>query len=514
MALATLTNLIRKDPTFKHTFTAFIVDHKLRDGSAKEAASVTESLEPLGIEPQILRLDWTGHGDPRGLSNFESVARTLRYQALGKACAAHKIPHLIFGHHADDQAETVLSRAINGYTGLGLQGIAATAPIPECAGLHGVNRSGTPRLMGGSEGQLLPSHLEAWRPQPSRNRNAIIAVEDGGVSIHRPLLRYAKKELEGICRSAGVVWHEDPTNSDKTLTIRNSIRYLQLSDVLPEALRRSSLVQTAEEVRIKKEEVQRHAQMMFEKTPIELDLRSGKATVTLWTTLQDFGDMQHTYHVRAEFVRKLLLLVSPTAEVSLQHLDQCIEMVFAPVDAMRSAAKSVPRTIQIAGVSVTCAKSAQHAGLTIILQRQAPVRLARDSMQCVYSNSGWSEWLLWDHRYWIRVYVDVAASDPDTTMHMAFLSPDSLGQLRKRYKNMKPRASSLERALSLVPDRERWIVPALVSRMHNEDRIVALPSLHWRDLSWEMYETERPRQWEIRYKNIDFPKTAYHHLIQ
>ncbi|EME40936.1 hypothetical protein DOTSEDRAFT_56007 [Dothistroma septosporum NZE10] len=517
MALATLTKIIKEDSTFPHTFTGFIVDHRLREDSSEEAILVAKSLKQLDIEPMILNLDWNGHGDPRELNNFESVARTLRYQALGIACAAKKIPHLIFGHHADDQAETVISRAIDGYTGLGLRGISSHAPIPECQGIHGVDHSGSPRVSDGLERLQVPL-------QPKARMNYSlggpkIAVEQGGVSIHRPLLDYTKQQLKLICHSYGTPWHEDVTNLDRTLTIRNSVRHLQEGSLLPTALLRPRAVETAEKVRRRKSRIEDDAQKMFEMTPIDLDLSSGKAVATISKVCQERDDAPYDYHIKAAFVRKLLLLVSPGAYVSLQDLDQCIDLVFASSEMLDDSSPRDSHMTQVSGVLVIRAGTARNAlHRSITLQRQPPARAEREGavkIRFVNPRGSWSQWLLWDHRYWIRVYEDVVARNGNTTMHVGHLTPGSLGALRKRLKNDGHSMLGLKQALSLVPEKVRWTVPAIVARSEREDRVVGLPTLRWVDKCWELGEFPlHSRRWEIRYKNIDFPNKDCHKLIQ
>lgn len=90
---------------------AFIVDHGARPTSSSEASQVVARLEHFGFFPEILKLDWSAKG---GLpaSGFETAARHKRLQALGEACVQNGIRHLLFAHHADDLAETVLMRLL------------------------------------------------------------------------------------------------------------------------------------------------------------------------------------------------------------------------------------------------------------------------------------------------------------------------------------------------------------------------------------------------------------------
>ena len=110
MALASLCSEIAQAEKDCPSFAGLIVDHQLRKNSRHEAEKVAAELQRLRIRPVILTIDWTKHGDPSSLSNLETVARRLRYQALGTRCRHQAIMSLMVAHHADDQAETVLIR--------------------------------------------------------------------------------------------------------------------------------------------------------------------------------------------------------------------------------------------------------------------------------------------------------------------------------------------------------------------------------------------------------------------
>ncbi|OYV39019.1 MAG: tRNA lysidine(34) synthetase TilS [Rhodospirillales bacterium 20-64-7] len=97
--------------------TGYIVDHGLRAESRDEAATVAARLAGRGISSRILTLQ--GLGPPA----LQEKARAARYQALGAAARADGRLHLLLGHHAGDQAETVAMRAARGPHGL--EGMAA-----------------------------------------------------------------------------------------------------------------------------------------------------------------------------------------------------------------------------------------------------------------------------------------------------------------------------------------------------------------------------------------------------
>ncbi|MDB5383008.1 MAG: tilS, partial [Rhodospirillales bacterium] len=98
---------------------ALIVDHGLRVGSAAEAARVRDRLSGAGIVARVIALCVaTGAG-------MQNRARAERLRALLDICGTESRPWLLLGHHAEDQSETLLTRALAGSGPAGLAGIAA-----------------------------------------------------------------------------------------------------------------------------------------------------------------------------------------------------------------------------------------------------------------------------------------------------------------------------------------------------------------------------------------------------
>ncbi|MEO6718377.1 MAG: tRNA lysidine(34) synthetase TilS [Novosphingobium sp.] len=139
---------------------AATVDHQLRSGSAAEAADVAKLCRNLAIPHVALAVDVLP-------GNVQSQARAARYAALGTWLAARGLAALASGHHADDQAETLLAR-LNRASGV--------------AGLAGVRARG---LVPGTDIPLL-----------------------------RPLLGWRRDELAEVVAAAGVSAAQDPSNSD------------------------------------------------------------------------------------------------------------------------------------------------------------------------------------------------------------------------------------------------------------------------------------------------------------
>ncbi|MBV1834710.1 tRNA lysidine(34) synthetase TilS [Novacetimonas pomaceti] len=145
---------------WRQAVVGLVVDHGLRAESAAEAAQTIRRLARMDIPARLLRLEGLSRG-----SRMAERARHMRYQALVAACRELGAIDLLVGHHAGDQAETVMMRRR-----------AASGPD----GLAGMAR----------------------------------AITGNDVRIVRPLLDIAKSDLYATLRQAGMDWVEDPSNAD------------------------------------------------------------------------------------------------------------------------------------------------------------------------------------------------------------------------------------------------------------------------------------------------------------
>ena len=152
--------------------TALVVDHGLRAASAGEAEITVRRLGSRGISARVLTLCGLDHGP-----GMAARARVARHAVLAAACAEAGIVHLLFGHHAGDQAETVAMRLLGRSGPAGLAGMAALR-------------------------------------------------ETAGVRMLRPLLAVAPGCLRATVRAAGLDWIEDPSNADRAAS-RSRLRALR-----------------------------------------------------------------------------------------------------------------------------------------------------------------------------------------------------------------------------------------------------------------------------------------------
>lgn len=152
---------------------ALIVDHRLRPESGAEAKTTRDRLATRSIPATILPIAGLEPGPA-----LAARARGARYAALEAACRQQGIAHLLLGHHAADQAETVLLRALSGSGSHGLAGMAAL-------------------------------------------------VERPSVRLLRPVLDVPPRRLRAFLIKTGAEWVEDPSNTDRRAT-RPRIRSLRL----------------------------------------------------------------------------------------------------------------------------------------------------------------------------------------------------------------------------------------------------------------------------------------------
>lgn len=151
---------------------ALYVDHKLRSRKELEAEQQLNRANAarLGVPFTILELE-VGEVEAFARENattIEAAARTLRYRLL----LEHAPGLVVTAHTADDQAETLLMRLIQGCS------------VRSLAGIRSIN------------GRIV-----------------------------RPLLDYRREDTEAVCRQNGFTWSDDSTNQT-LFCMRNRVRHL------------------------------------------------------------------------------------------------------------------------------------------------------------------------------------------------------------------------------------------------------------------------------------------------
>ncbi|OJJ81325.1 tRNA lysidine(34) synthetase [Aspergillus glaucus CBS 516.65] len=430
MTLAYLCKQLEKSGLVEDlSVTAFVVDHKAREESSREASMVKGWLDELEITTKILELDWstnTSEGKARP-SAFETFARRLRFQALGTACRDNNIETLMMGHHQDDNVETTLWRLCTGARGAGLMGIPRVARIPECHGIYGVAESG--EAVGLLE-----------RRGVSRG-----VVASGGLSICRPLLSFPKARLLDTCHEHDIPYVDDPTNFDPTLTPRNAIRILVSENRLPRALAPPSilsLIQASQD--LLKDTINLSNEILRHCNLIDLNLTSGTMIIQFppLTSAQPAGTIptrrttknqdQRNRQIQAVTLRRITELVSPFPEnhFPLRSFENFTERVFQP-----STETPKGQAFTLGGIMFQPFQRelADHgdAGDAWFLSRQPFMRnrlpaldfdtpvppVTNQQEQHIQPSDKYDHtpWKLWDNRYWFRFAITPNTPSPSTT---------------------------------------------------------------------------------------------------
>lgn len=552
MALASLCSRTNLAEGIKPSFTAFIVDHSLRQSSDEEARKVSQILKQLNIESMILKLDWSqSKRDPSRLTNMETMARTLRYQAIGRACRDLKIESLLLGHHADDHAETIMGRLIGGYTGFGLRGIRPNMNIPECHGIYGVSESGSPRV-------LKPLH-------PESNIFGPLTIENGGISIHRPLLRHPKQKLMGLCTKRGVEWFEDPTNADESLTSRNTIRHLWKESRLPAALSKYVMIGVARTVEARFDKHEALARGLYNDLIMRIDVRSGRLIVILPPGVVSYISRprmpshmlepsmldEDVQVIATMLLRMVFMLVTPRAGIELTALRPLAWAMFPDMcegssSALGSISNSLP---SVAGLATRRATRSQglkkhHSGKkakptnmidmsTFIIHREKPHRTQVASISKVLLESHhqrpistdltWTDWQLFDGRFWIRLRHRPWNLAPNRAIVIRLMTQTDSPQLQKLHDSQGGLNDLIHKLDAIGPAQDCTGMPVIVEqwetigpkyRIEVEEEICAFPTLNWGKKGWSMWEgqdsSESPWSWEWRYKKIDYGEGKKH----
>ena len=147
------------------------LDHMFRGlESQKDAQYVQQFCASLDIPCTAESIDVSSYGKEHRLSN-QVAAREVRYHFLNRVAEKYQAQKIALGHHADDQAETIL---LNLMRGTGVGGLGGIAPL--------------------------------------RDHRYV-----------RPLLAVRRKEIEQYCQNHDLNYRIDSSNK-KTVYMRNKVR--------------------------------------------------------------------------------------------------------------------------------------------------------------------------------------------------------------------------------------------------------------------------------------------------
>jgi len=108
---------------------AFHMHHGLRGEEAdRDSRHCFQVCYRLGIPIHVVHEDLDRQLGP-GQPSLETLSRDKRRSHIEKVATSRNCPHVLLGHHADDQAETLLGNLLRGCGLKGLSGIAPCNPL-------------------------------------------------------------------------------------------------------------------------------------------------------------------------------------------------------------------------------------------------------------------------------------------------------------------------------------------------------------------------------------------------
>lgn len=273
------------------------MNHQLRGEDAnRDALQVKRAADTLGWPCEISNVNVNAYMEEHGLS-VQMAARQLRYDFLMQTAHKYGAQAIATGHHADDQAETIVMRMVRG-TGL--------------AGLSGIP----------------------------------IYRKEHNISIVRPLLHCYKDEIMEYCDTFALAYSTDQSNYSRDYW-RNQVRldimpYLQQwNQKLPQALNQLSDI-IGEENSYLEEETRRKfndlvknigdqyifSKMSFLKLPIALQRRLIKLILNYLCHVREANDYTKVELVREAITQRqtpsLRLDVSEQHELFMEYDHVCI----------------------------------------------------------------------------------------------------------------------------------------------------------------------------------------------
>ena len=152
-------------------------DHQTRDGeSTADCAFVSDLAQDMGLPFTERAMDVAAEAKATGQS-FEMMARELRYAFLVETARDAGCAAIATGHHANDQAETVLMRILRGTSPRGLGGIP---PV----GRH------------------------------------------GDCNVIRPLIECTRADIEAYVKEHGLAYRTDSSNEERRFQLNGYCRFL------------------------------------------------------------------------------------------------------------------------------------------------------------------------------------------------------------------------------------------------------------------------------------------------
>lgn len=263
-------------------------------------------------------------------------------------------------------------------------------------------------------------------------------------------------------------WFEDPTNADPSLTARNAIRALLFADppVLPKALQKPALANLARRATSKDAEIMRKAREFVKGCQVKLNPLIG--TVQLRLPQKSLEGMKE--EVAEVLLRALTIVageVTPLKNIKRKSMVNVLSNAFRPD-------QTHPLRFTAAGLvwfrDTKDVWNIQRVPHTLRSRAATTVEFKLEVRK-------WSEWKLWDGRWWIRI---MSLDGSNESVVVRPLMQEDLKQLKKRLKDLG-KEYLMDRYLRVLRHNCRFTVPVVAIEEPGLDFsgiLVALPSFN------------------------------------
>ena len=256
-----------------------------------------------------------------------------------------------------------------------------------------------------------------------------IDIEDGGITIYRPMLEFSKDRLIATCVENDIPWFEDHTNADPTLTMRNAVRHLHQNHKLPAALQKPAILQLAGRCRTKvASEEAEAARLLGHVLARDFEPSVGTAVVQLRqfrfpmalrgrlsSPARRERRLDHYRNITAILVRRLLSLVTPERELPpLGQLDYLVSLLFPSLS--KTKPRLAPKAYVICGVHfipligdypfrwlLSRAPHVSNVPRPSVVSSKLHITKRFNKHPSAWKFHGWDDWHLFDGRYWFRI---------------------------------------------------------------------------------------------------------------
>ncbi|KAG7192138.1 uncharacterized protein KQ657_002503 [Scheffersomyces spartinae] len=353
-----LTYLLSHLPNRQYQVHAVTIDHKYRENSGLEAARVGDIVSKWGVKHIIKPLEYEQE-DVNSISNFEEVAREMRYQVFRDVCKEKGSNLLFTGHNMNDKLETFVQRLGQNSTLYGLMGIRPVSRFP-----------------------LAPK------------------VPTDNITVVRPLLEYFKSDIRDMAVNKHLEWFEDHTNKDIHLTQRNLIRYWMEENLLDMNNVHSLYCQLEE------------CNDMIESKVEQLSnyiLQFGSLTTNRMLCLVSFQLPKLVFN-NPNYItilsRYLYQLLEPYSSVKYYHW-MYAKLERSVVPRLFSHTSTI--TITALNLKFTLVPEQEEDTIRLLISRQNMEKHTyQDNQFNIHlRDSEWSNWVFYDRRLWIRVRLQI-----------------------------------------------------------------------------------------------------------